>query len=261
MSVIRLHDKNRIEAFLRKNVYLHIYGIGDLDDFFWPDTVWYGWDEKGEIQAIVLLYTASDYPTILALSEQQDIMLELVQSIFHVLPEQFYAHMSPEVAGAVERQCKTESHGKHYKMGLINKASLRDIDCSKVIRLTENDLEDMLGLYKEGYPGNWFNPRMIRTRQYFGMRLKNRLISIAGVHVHSEKYKVAALGNIVTHPDYRGRGFAKAVTTQLCQSLLERVDDIGLNVKAENAAAVAMYRKLGFEVISTYFELMVLFHP
>lgn len=164
MSVIRLHDKDRIEAFLRKNVYLHIYGIGDLDDFFWPDTTWYGWEEKGEIQAVVLLYTASDDPTILALSEQQGVMLELVRSIFHILPEQFYAHMSPGVAEVVERQCKTESHGKHYKMGLINKTSLREINCSKVVRLTESDLDDMLVLYKEGYPGNWFNARMLQTR-------------------------------------------------------------------------------------------------
>jgi predicted GNAT family acetyltransferase len=261
MSVIRLHDKNRIEAFLRKNVYLHIYGIGDLDDFFWPYTTWYCWEEKGEIQAIVLLYAASDDPTILALSEQQDIMWELVQSIFHILPERFYAHLSPAVAEALERQCKTESHGKHYKMGLMNKASVREIDCSKVIRLTENDLKDMLVLYEEGYPGNWFNPKMLRTRQYFGMRLKNRLVSIAGVHVYSEKYKVAALGNIITHPDYRGRGFAKTVTAALCQSLLENVDDIGLNVKAENNDAVTMYRKLGFEIAATYYELMVLSHP
>lgn len=261
MSVIRLHDKNRIEAFLRKNVYLHIYGIGDLDDFFWPDTTWFGWEQKGEIQAIVLLYTANNDPTVLALSEQQDTMLELVRSIFHILPERFYTHMSPGVAETVERQCKTTSHVKHYKMGLMNKASLREIDCSKVIRLTENDLEDMFALYSEGYLGNWFNPRMLQTRQYFGMRLKNRLVSVAGVHVYSEKYKVAALGNVVTHPDYRGRGFAKAVTAALRQSLLERVDDIGLNVKAENAAAIAMYRKLGFEITTTYYELMVLSRP
>jgi len=59
MSVIWLNDKSRIEAFLRENVYLHIYSIGDLDDFFWPDTVWYGWDKEGEIQAVALLYTTS----------------------------------------------------------------------------------------------------------------------------------------------------------------------------------------------------------
>jgi len=261
MGVIHLHDKNRIETFLRKNVYLHIYSIGDLDDFFWPDTIWYGWEKGDEIQAVTLLYTASEYPTLLALSEQQDVMLELVRSIIHILPEKFYAHLSPAVAEAVERQCKTESHGKHYKMGLKNKTLLHDIDCSQVVNLTENDLDEMLSLYEESYPGNWFKARMLQTKQYFGLRIENRLVSIAGVHVYSEKYKVAALGNIVTHQDYRGRGFAKAVTAGLCQSLSQHVDHIGLNVKADNAAAIALYKKLNFEIVSTYFELMVLNHP
>jgi len=261
MSVIHLYDKNRIEAFLRKNVYLHIYSIGDLDDFFWPDTTWYGWEKAGEIQAVALLYTASDDPTLLALSEQQDVMWELVQSIFHILPKRFYAHLSPAVAEALEQQCQTKTNGKHYKMGLKDKTLLHDIDCSQIIRLAENDLDEMLNLYEESYPGNWFNSRMLQTRQYFGLRLKNRLVSIAGVHVYSEKYKVAALGNIVTHPDYRGKGFGTAVMAGLCQSLSEHVDNIGLNVKADNAAAIALYEKLGFEIIDTYFELMVLSHP
>jgi ribosomal protein S18 acetylase RimI-like enzyme len=261
MSVIYLHDKSHLEAFLRKNVYLHIYSIGDLDDFFWPDTTWYGWEKGGEIQAVALLYTASGDPTLLALSEQQNVMWELVRSIFHILPGRFYAHLSPAVAEAVERQCKIESYGKHYKMGLKNASLLHDIDCTQVIRLTENDLEDMFGLYEEGYPGNWFNARMLRTKQYFGLRLKNRLLSVAGVHVYSEKYKVAALGNIVTHPHYRGKGFAKAVTAGLCQSLSEHVDKIGLNVKADNIPAIALYEKLGFEIVGTYYELMVLSHP
>lgn len=246
---------------MRKNVYLHIYSIGDLDDFFWPDTAWYGWEKGGEIQAVALLYTASDDPTLLALSEQQDVMLELVRSIFNILPERFYAHLSPAVADAVERQCKIESNGKHYKMGLKNSSLLHEIDCSQVIRLTENDLDEMLGLYKESYPGNWFNSRMLQTRQYFGFRLQNRLVSVAGIHVYSEKYKVAALGNIVTHPDYRGKGFGKAVTAGLCQSLFEHVDNIGLNVKADNAAAIALYEKLGFEIVSPFYEFMVFSHP
>jgi len=261
MGAIYLHDKSRIEAFLRKNVYLHIYSIGDLDDFFWPDTAWYGWEQGGEIQAVALLYTASTDPTLLALSEHQDVMGELVRSIFHILPERFYAHTSPGVAEAVEEQCKIKSYGKHYKMGLKNASLLYDIDCSQVVRLTENDLEDMLGLYEEGYRRNWFNARMLQTKQYFGLRLKNRLLSVAGVHVYSEKYKVAALGNIVTHPDCRGKGFGKAVTAGLCQSLSEHVDNIGLNVKADNIPAIALYEKLGFEIVGTYYELIVLNHP
>ena len=261
MGLIYLHDKIRIENFLRENVFLHLYSIGDLDDFFFSDTVWYGWKQGSEIQAVALLYTASDEPTLLALSERQEIMCELIRSIFHVLPDQFYAHLSPRVAEAVRKHCKIESCAKHYKMGLKNTTHLRDIDCSQVVHLTENDLEEMLGLYKEGYPGNWFDARMLQTKQYFGLRLNNRLLSIAGIHVYSEKYKVAALGNIVTHPEYRGRGFGTVVTAGLCRSLAGRVDNIGLNVKTDNIPAITLYEKLGFEIVGTYYELMVLDHP
>lgn len=57
METCCLHDKSQIEAFLRKNVNLHIYSIGDLDDFFWHKTVWYGLKTNDEIQAVAMLYT------------------------------------------------------------------------------------------------------------------------------------------------------------------------------------------------------------
>lgn len=85
----------------------------------------------------------------------------------------------------------------------------------------------------------------------------NRLVSVAGVHVYSEEYKVAAVGNIVTHPDYRGNGLGKSVTARLCQSLLEKVDHVGLNVKSDNNTAISVYKGLGFEIVGDYWEYMI----
>jgi predicted GNAT family acetyltransferase len=116
------------------------------------------------------------------------------------------------------------------------------------------DLDEVLQLYRDAYPGNWFDSRMLQTEQYFGIRKNGGLVSIAGVHVYSQQYKVAALGNIVTHPDYRSNGFGRAVTARLCRSLFETVDHIGLNVKSDNQIAVSMYKRLGFEVVGCYWE-------
>lgn len=257
MKVICLHNKRRIEAFLRKNVYLHIYSIGDLDDFFWQKTVWYALENGSEIKAIVLLYTELPLATLHAMSEEEDFMAELLRSIFHILPRRFHAHLSPGVAKVFNEQCKIESCAKHYKMALNRKSLPYSVDCSQVVRLTHNDLDEMLRLYEEAYPGNWFNPTMLQTGQYFGIKISNRLVSAAGVHAYSEKYKVAALGNIATHPDFRGNGFGKSVIAGLCQSLSENVDHIGLNVKADNAVAISLYEKLGFEITSSYYECNV----
>jgi predicted GNAT family acetyltransferase len=77
------------------------------------------------------------------------------------------------------------------------------------------------------------------------------------VHVYSAEYRVAALGNITTHPDHRGRGLATAVTAGCCKHLLESVELIGLNVRADNAAAIRAYEKIGFEVRAVYHEWMM----
>jgi predicted GNAT family acetyltransferase len=92
------------------------------------------------------------------------------------------------------------------------------------------------------------------TGYYVGIRERGRLVCVAGVHVYSARQKVAALGNIATLPEARGRGHAQAATAVLCRRLLKTVTHVCLNVKADNQAAIACYRKLGFEVVASYEE-------
>jgi GNAT superfamily N-acetyltransferase len=257
MKIECVRNKNEIEAFLRKNVPLHIYSLGDLDDFFWQDTQWHALKEGDNIQALTLLYTGQSLLTLQALSKRADPMRKLLRSISHILPDRFHAHLSPGVGEVFKGRYEIQSSAKHYKMILNSQRLSGNVDCSRVVRLTDYDLDQMLQLYEEAYPDNWFDPRMLQTKQYFGIRIDNKLVSAAGIHVYSKTYKVAALGNIVTHPDYRGRGFAKSVTARLCRSLSENVDHIGLNVKADNTVAIALYEKLGFEIMASYFECTI----
>jgi len=165
--------------------------------------------------------------------------------------------LSGGVGGVLRGTHELESHGEHYKMALRDLSAVRGLDCSQAVRLGGSDLPDIIRLNAESYPGNWFEPRMLASNQYFGIRKDGRLVSVAGVHVYSRRYRVAALGNITTHPAFRRRGYGTLVTARLCQSLLQDVEHIGLNVKADNAAAISCYRKLGFEVVASYEEVMV----
>ena len=258
MNYICLHDKKEIERFLKQDVFLHIYSMGDLDDFFWPYTLWYGSKSDGNnIDAIALLYVGMSLPTLLALSNEPDAVKKLLTSIRHLLPEHFYAHLSPGVGIALENTHDLKSHGEHSKMALLDQTPVSSIDCSDVERLSMKDLTSIQALYKESYPGNWFDPRMLETSQYFGIWESKRLVSIAGIHVYSPQYKVAALGNIATLPTHRNKGYGKQVTARLCQSLIEEGIHIGLNVKTDNHAAISCYRNLGFQTIASYEEFMV----
>jgi len=144
METCSLHDKAQIEAFLRKHVYLHIYSIGDLDDFFWHNTVWYAAKDGDDVQTLVLLYTVPPVPTLHAMCEQQGPTAELLRSILHLLPGRFHAHLSPGLEEIFAQRGCVESAEMNYKMALRDKSRLFGVDCSQIVRLTANDIDEML---------------------------------------------------------------------------------------------------------------------
>lgn len=253
MGVVCLHDKSVIEPCLRRSPELHVYSLGDLDDFFWPHTTWYA-EDNVEPEAIALVYAGFTTPTLLGLSERPAAMKSLLESILHLLPIEFYAHLSPGLERIFAETHELDPHGAHHKMALLDPSKAQDFDCSEVVQLKKNDLQDILELYADAYPQCWFDERMLETEQYFGIREKGKLVSVAGVHVYSETYGVAALGNIATHPSHRGKGYATLATARLCQSMMLRVEHIGLNLKIGNEQALSLYRKLGFDVVASYGE-------
>ena len=251
-----IHDKAEIESFLRKDVRQNLYSLGDLDDFFWNYTAWFGLKSADRLKALALLYTGASSPTLLAFCAGKDrrSYAELLSSCARLLPRSFYAHLSPGLGKALCGAYKLKSHGVHYKMALTDKKKLMAADVSDTAALSKRNLPELLKLYAKSYPGNWFEPRMLETSMYYGIRAGGVLAGAAGVHVYSPKYKAAALGNITVLPDQRGKGLAKKVTARLCRELLKKADHIGLNVKAGNEAAISCYRALGFKIISSYEE-------
>jgi ribosomal protein S18 acetylase RimI-like enzyme len=268
MAVVCLHDKEQIETFLRGNTFLHLYEIGDLDDFFWQYTTWFALKEQQRISQTALFYTAPQVPVLLGICEEPAAtMRALLSAIKHLLPKRLYAHLNGDLATVFADDYHVESHGLHYKMALLDKTRLDSIDDASVVPLTVAHMRELEALYNVSYPGNSFDPRMLETGRYYGIRRDTRgardasLVCVAGIHVYSPRYKVAVLGNVTTHPDFRGRGLGTAACARLCKELLREVDHIGLNVKADNAGAIACYERLGFERIATYEEYSLELKP
>jgi ribosomal protein S18 acetylase RimI-like enzyme len=256
MQILYLNDKPKIETYLRKDIPLHIYGLGDLDDFFWPYTFWFGSKRNRRLQSVVLLYTATNPPILLGLASPGEIesIRKLLHSLLPLLPETLYVHLSPGLDDILRREYVLNTHGEHYKMILKNMRQVENFASKKVKRISRKNLTAVTDLYNKSYPGNAFDPRMLDTGHYFAYLDGEKLVSVAGIHVYSRKYGVAAVGNITTHPAFRGLGLGKATTATLCQSLLNFVVDIGLNVKTDNIQAIQCYTKLGFEKTHSYYE-------
>ncbi len=256
MEITKLSDKQLILSFLKENADIQYYCIGDLDDFFWPFTTWFALVEDYRIRSIAMLYSGSAIPTLLTFykGDPSD-SLFLLESIKPELPPKFYAHLTPPLIGIFGKDEISENYGLHYKMVL--RKTIPETEYPDIRRLTIEDLEEILSLYSVAYPFNWFDKRMLETGKYFGFSDKGKLIGISGIHVYSPVYRVAALGNITVHPDYRGKGIALKLTTKLCNDLRKNVDLIGLNVKSDNEYAIRCYLKAGFEITGNYDECLI----
>src|SRR2546423_10838101 len=100
MKAVCLHSKQEIEQFLRHNTFLHLYEIGDLDDFFWQYTTWYALKEPRHSPQVALMYSGISLPVLLGISDEPaGEMRALLQAITHLMPKRFYAHLSGDLAG------------------------------------------------------------------------------------------------------------------------------------------------------------------
>jgi RimJ/RimL family protein N-acetyltransferase len=253
-------DLAAIEAHLRRAPYLHTYELGDLDPREAEHTTWI---TRTPVDAVVLLYRGLATPTIIALADADPAPLHaLLAEHAPALPSMFYAHLTPGLEAALAPRYHATLLGHHLKMALASPITdlPGDLPGAAIHRLGPEHAAEVVRFYAESYPASYFEPVNLERGPYVAIRDDRGIAAIAGVHVYSPALRVASLGNIATRPDARGRGHARQVTAALCRQLrteVDTIDVIGLNVRADNAAAIACYRAVGFEARHHYDEWRV----
>lgn len=267
-------DKKCLRAHFAKDPVLFAYHTGDLDAFFFRDCLWPAvFDARGDIDDVLLTYTGGDTPVLLAfgLSDRFD---DLLREYLPIAPKKFFCHYHKQHGPVFREYAREKSLGSHLKMKLdevqfakhrstvgqdprgpaSRMAGVQDSCPTKLLRLDSSHESQLRDLYAAAYPDSYFTPRMLPTGKFFGYIDHGAIVAVAGVHVVSDEYQIAALGNIATHPDYRGRGLATQVTHRLTEDLVSEGKMVCLNVKADNAPAIACYQKLGFVQVHEYEE-------
>jgi len=111
------------------------------------------------------------------------------------------------------------------------------------VLLSAADVPAMLELAELAQPGP-FAPRTNELGCYLGIRDGGRLVAMAGERMRLDGF--TEISAVCTHPDHRGRGLAAVLVRALMQSILQRGEVPFLHVFSDNAAAAALYAKLGF---------------
>lgn len=115
-----------------------------------------------------------------------------------------------------------------------------------VRRLYASDARTVNRLYNtEGAP-TFYSAGHVEQGYYHGLWEDGRLVAVAGTHVVSPEEGVAVVGNVFTHPRFRGLGYGTAVTAATTRAILSQCSEVTLTVDPANAPAVRAYRRLGY---------------
>ena len=240
LQALATRDRELLREYLEQDRIYAAYAICDLDDREFPKTRWgVAYDGRRPV-AVGLQYTGLS-PQPLFVMGEPDGIAEILRDV--VRPRLAYLAALDRHLPAVERLYRVEPGPRMLRM-VVDHATFRPY-LGAAVRLVPAEIRELNRLYELGLT-SWLPPDTIAHGVYYGVRIGGRLVAAAGTHVVSPAARLACVGNVMTHRDFRGRGHAKTTTSAVTQELLRFCDQVVLNVRADNVPAVAAYRALGY---------------
>lgn len=234
-------DRDAILRLLQPDRVFAAYAIGDLEPSLFDQCQWVVAEHESGSAALALLFKGFEPPALLTFGDPQGIALILSAAI---RPAAAYAVFAEWHRPSLEAHYALEGTKRMLRMVWSESAPLPR-SSPLVFRVGGDRLAELQSLYRL-YADACFGPYQLMQGIFYGVERDGRLVAVAGTHLVAHSYGVAAVGNVFTHPDYRGRGYARACTAEVLRELRGRAQTVVLNVGVENAAARHVYETLGF---------------
>ena len=239
-EVSQTRDRTLLRTFLEQDRLRAAYAICDLDPSEFPRTRWGIAQEEGRTVAVVLEYSGLTPQPVFVMGDS----VAVGQILRDVLrPRLVYLAGDARHLAEISRLYRIDPGPPMIRM-YVNRHTFQPYD-GDALRLLPMEISDLNRLYGLGFT-SWLPTDSIANGVYYGVRVKGRLVAAAGTHVISHEQRLAAVGNVMTAPEYRGRGFAKATTSAVTAELLRTCEEVVLNVRSDNPPAIATYHALGF---------------
>jgi GNAT superfamily N-acetyltransferase len=244
-----LDNPTKIEGFLQTDRLYAAYAVGDLEPALFEQCQWFGAERAGRLAALALLYHGLAPPALFLMGNSSGLQMILEEISW---PEEVYLTCRPAHLPLTQRVCTWRETIAMWRM-VLDPARFRPVR-SACVRLTPADAGQLAGLYALG-GGMAFNVTQLQQGIFYGVREEGRLVAAAGTHLLSPTYRLAAVGNVFTHPDHHRKGYGLATTSTVVSELLkDGIRDIVLNVSQHNAPAIRLYERLGFERYCPFLE-------
>lgn len=236
-------DLALVRSILERDRGWSAYAIGDLMPGFAEHCEWFA-DETRE--ALVLSFHGFEVPIVFGIGAP-----ERLSAVFaEVEAPRIALHIRREAVPALAPRFVPVEVQPMWRM-VLDRAQFVPAERDGIAPLGPQDVEALGQLYLDGVDSgevpDFFFPSMLNQGTFRGIRDGSGLLAAAGTHLFAPDLGVAAVGNVYTRRDARGRGLATRVTAAVVQDvLMQGVQTVVLNVRHANGGANRVYERLGF---------------
>lgn len=250
-AAVRNPGRDEAVEFLMRDRAWSAYALGYLDPQAGVPTSVLAAGSEGEPESILVQAQLPQLLSIFASGRPEGIASAI--EALPASPASGVFSIRGEAVSAFERHLNVSTAHQMRRM-VVRQGQLRPRRAGSPVRLGLDDIEPVRRLY-----GMWTDahqlPGQLSTGVYFGVYAGGELVAVAGTHCVSREFGVGAIGNVLTHSDYRHRGLASATTTAVAEELFRLgCEDIVLNVRDGNEIAHLTYIGLGFVDHCTFIE-------
>lgn len=128
---------------------------------------------------------------------------------------------------------------------MVAQGAIGPADTDAIQPLTEADAPEMLALATLTEPGP-FLARTHRLGSFWGIKEGGRLVAMAGERLRPPGF--TEVSGVCTHPDARGRGYARKLSSLVAREIGRRDEIPFLHAYATNTNAIRLYESLGFAI-------------
>lgn len=192
-------------------------------------------------------------PQVAPFAAMQNPKGENLQLLYNILPEKTVKALA--IAGTINNFAPFAllQHEIIWQMVCENLQGKSNI-AEEIVTLTDDNVPAMLELTKLTNPGP-FLERTIEFGNYSGIFKDGRLAAMAGYRMQTNEY--TEVSAVCTHPDYAGRGYARALLLLKAKQIIQSGKTPFLHVRQHNTRAIELYKACGF-VIRTAINFYVL---
>ena len=226
----QLDEPARIRELLLPRVEYTAYALGQLEPALFPRTRWF-W-ARGTTGTGLVLHSRGGLGDATFVMGDPDAVAAVLS--IHPGNPHTYATCQPQHLDTLRRVYRLANTQPMIRMS-VTADRFVPVDRPAPVALSGLDIRRINSLYgSEGGP-SYYIPEHIDGGVYRGVISDGRLVAVAGTHVVSKQERVAVVGNVFTHPAYRGRGYATTATSAVTEALLTSCDHVVLTVDPHNA--------------------------